>query len=240
MRPDRALCPGCEVTHVVLDAGLIPRRAYAGGLIGQALVAAARGSGHRRIARDLAVPAGTVRGWIRGARRSAAQLRITGIRTVVAFDQDALPARGRPDELGCALEHLGAAAMVIGRRFGLQHTSPWARVNVLTCGRLLAMAPAGEPAAPFPAPACPLTGITARSTPSVRHLAHVARHLPHDTARIARFSIGIVNAAYIGIFSVGQHWLRRLLCAARRRRGRLRPRLRRPSGRSAGRMATPP
>jgi len=51
--------------------------------------------------------------------------------------------RGRLDELGCALEHLGAAAMVIGRRFGLQHTSPWARVNVLTRGRLLAMAPAG-------------------------------------------------------------------------------------------------
>jgi len=123
--------------------GLLPRRAYAGGLIGRALVAAALGSGHRRIARDLAVPAGTVRGWIRGARRSAAQLRITGIRTVVAYDQDALPAWGRPDELGCALEHLGAAAMVLGRRYGLQHTSLWARINVLTRGRLLAMAPAG-------------------------------------------------------------------------------------------------
>ena len=78
---------------MVLDAGLLPRRAYAAGLIGQALVAAALGSGHRRIACDLAVPAGTVRGWIRGARRSAAQLRVTAIRTVVAYDQDALPAR---------------------------------------------------------------------------------------------------------------------------------------------------
>ena len=143
VRPDRTPCAGCRVTHVVLDAGLLPRRAYAAGLIGQALVAAALGSGHRRVACDLAVPAGTVRGWIRGARRSAAQLRITGIRTVVAIDQDALPARVRPDELGCALEHLGAAAMVLGRRFGLQHTSPWARINVLTRGRLLAMAPAG-------------------------------------------------------------------------------------------------
>jgi hypothetical protein len=143
VRPDRALCTGCAATHVVLDAGLLPRRAYAAGLIGQALVAAALGHGHRRIARDLAVPAGTVRGWIRGARRSAPGLRITGIRTVVAFDQDALPARVRPDELGCALEHLAAAALVLGRRFGLQHTSFWARVNVLTRGRLLAMAPAG-------------------------------------------------------------------------------------------------
>ncbi len=32
----------------------------------------------------------------------------------------------------------------------------------------------------------------------------MARHLAHDTARNARFSIGIVNAAYIGIFSAGQ------------------------------------
>jgi hypothetical protein len=60
-RPDRALCPACKATHVILDAGLLPRRAYAAGLIGQALVAAARGSGHRRIALDLDVPAGTVR-----------------------------------------------------------------------------------------------------------------------------------------------------------------------------------
>jgi hypothetical protein len=71
VRPDRALCSGCEVTHVVLGAGLLPRRACAAGLAGQALVAAALGSGHRRIARDLAVPPGTVRGWIRGARRAA-------------------------------------------------------------------------------------------------------------------------------------------------------------------------
>src|SRR5260370_2364846 len=130
VRPDPASGPGCDVTHVVLDAGLLPRRAYAARLIGQALVAAALGSGHRRIARELAVPAGTVRGWIRGARRSAAQLRITGIRTVVAFDQDALPARVRRDELGCALEHLGAAASVLGRRSGLQHTSLRARIPV--------------------------------------------------------------------------------------------------------------
>ncbi len=127
----------------MLDAGLIARRAYTAGLIGQALVAAALGSGHRRIAGELAVPAGTVRSWIRGARRSAAQLRIAGIRAIVAYDQDALPTRVRPDELGCALEHLGAAAMVLGRRYGLQHTSLWARINVLTRGRLLAMAPAG-------------------------------------------------------------------------------------------------
>jgi hypothetical protein len=54
-----------------------------------------------------------------------------------------MPTRVRPDDLGCALEALGAAAMVLGDRFGLQRTSPWALINVLTQGRMLAMAPAG-------------------------------------------------------------------------------------------------
>jgi hypothetical protein len=38
VRPDRALCTGCGISDVVLDAGLLPRRAYAAGLIGQAIV----------------------------------------------------------------------------------------------------------------------------------------------------------------------------------------------------------
>jgi transposase-like protein len=143
VRPDRARCTGCGVTHVVLDAGLLPRRAYTAALIGQALVAAAPGRGHRLIARDLAVPHGTVRGWSRRARRSAGQLRITGIRAVAALDPDALPARARTDELGDALDALGAAAMAMGDRFRLQDTSPWARITVLTRGRLLAPSPAG-------------------------------------------------------------------------------------------------
>jgi hypothetical protein len=33
----------------------------------------------------------------------------------------------------------------------------------------------------------------------------VDRHLPHDTARNARFFVGIVNAAKMEIFSAGQH-----------------------------------
>src|SRR5258708_17215387 len=33
----------------------------------------------------------------------------------------------------------------------------------------------------------------------------MARHLPHDTARNARFLIGILNAAEMGILSAGQH-----------------------------------
>jgi hypothetical protein len=141
--PDRARCTGCGVTHVVLEAGLLPRRAYAAGLIGQALVSAAAGHGHRRIARELDVPGGTVRGWIRRARRSAGQLRAIGVRAVVALDPEALPAQVRTDALACALDALGAAALAMGGRFGLQDTRPWARVTVLTRGRLLSLSPDG-------------------------------------------------------------------------------------------------
>ena len=49
----------------------------------------------------------------------------------------------RTGELGAALEHLAAAALVPGRRYGLEHTCWRARINVLTRGRLLTMAPAG-------------------------------------------------------------------------------------------------
>jgi hypothetical protein len=121
----------------VLDAGLLPRRAYAAETAGQALVAAALGHGHRRTARDLAIPAGTVRGWIRGARRSAGQLRVTGIRAVVALDPDTLPTRTRPDELACALEHLAAAAMAMGSRLGLGTGLPG------RAGMILALCPTG-------------------------------------------------------------------------------------------------
>ena len=141
--PDRARCTGCDATHVVLDARLLPRRACTAGLIGQALVAAARGRGHRLIPRDLEVPRGTVRGWIRRARRSAGRLRAAGVQAVVALDPDALPARALPGQLAHALDALGAAAMALGDRSELPHASPWARVTVLTRGRLLNLSPDG-------------------------------------------------------------------------------------------------
>jgi transposase-like protein len=142
-RPDRARCTGPGVTHVVLDAALLPRRASTARLIGQALVSAAAGHGHRRIARQLDVPGGTVRGWLRRARRSAGQLRAIGVRAVVTLDPEALPAQVRADPLACALDALGAAAMAMGSRFGLQDASPWARVTILTRGRLLSLPPDG-------------------------------------------------------------------------------------------------
>lgn len=142
-RPDRARCTGCRATHVVLDAGLLAHRGYSVGVVGQALLAAAAGSGHRPIAARLVVPEGTVRGWLRRARGAARQLHELGVQTTVLLDPDVLPALDRADPLTLALDALGAAALAFGRRFDREDTDPWARINVLTRGRLLAPLPTG-------------------------------------------------------------------------------------------------
>jgi DNA-directed RNA polymerase specialized sigma24 family protein len=63
------------VTHVVLPAASVPRRADAAEVIGSALLAKAAGRGHRTIAAELGVPAGTVRGWLRRATARAGSIR---------------------------------------------------------------------------------------------------------------------------------------------------------------------
>jgi hypothetical protein len=166
---------------VILQAGLLPGRAYAAGLIGRA----------------------------RRARRPAEQLRVIGVRAVVALDPGLLPARVLADPLGCALDALGAAAVAMGRRFGLEETGLWERIVVLTRGQLLNLAPDGCPGSAVPGsrmPACgrlghqgPPTGpeLTADPAPCPRR-----RHLAHDAARNVRFLVNAVSAAEMVIFSV--------------------------------------
>lgn len=141
--PDRARCTGCGGTHVVLDAGLLPHCGYSVGVVGQALLAAVSGLGHRRIAAKLAVPEGTVRGWLRRVRGAARQLHQLGVQTTVLLDPQVLPDTARTDPLALAVDALGAAALAFGRRFAREGADGWARINVLTRGRLLAWFPTG-------------------------------------------------------------------------------------------------
>ncbi|MGW2547479.1 hypothetical protein ACWC5I_43045 [Kitasatospora sp. NPDC001574] len=67
----------------MLVTALLPGRAYTVQFVGQALVGAARGRGHRPLAAELGAPEGTVRGWLRRARRSAHQLWTVGVQAVV-------------------------------------------------------------------------------------------------------------------------------------------------------------
>jgi hypothetical protein len=50
LRPDRARCRPCGVTHVLLPAWCLPRRAYSTDVVGAALLAAAQGAGCARAA----------------------------------------------------------------------------------------------------------------------------------------------------------------------------------------------
>src|SRR6187397_502661 len=71
LRPRRARCRTCRVTHVLLPAAVTPRRADTTAVIGSALLASTRGTGYRRIAAQLDRPLSTVRRWIRVVRDPA-------------------------------------------------------------------------------------------------------------------------------------------------------------------------
>ena len=88
VRPRRSRCRGCRVTHVLLAVGMLARRPDEAQVIGAALAAAARGQGHRRIARVLGVPADTVRGWLRRFAGLAGHVReaFTGVAAAVSAD----------------------------------------------------------------------------------------------------------------------------------------------------------
>ena len=75
LRPRRARCAACRVTHVLMAVSCLVRRADAVEVIGAALRAKAAGEGHRPIAARLGRPASTVRGWLRAFAGNAEAVR---------------------------------------------------------------------------------------------------------------------------------------------------------------------
>lgn len=136
-RPRRARCTSCRTTTVLLDDWSLPRRRDTIDVIGAALLAHAQGEGHRPIARRLAVPEGTVRGWLRRARRNAEWLRSWA--TVIAHDCDPelSPILPTGSPVGDAVEALGTAVSTMKRRLGGER-SGWRAIVAITHGQLLA------------------------------------------------------------------------------------------------------
>jgi len=86
--PRRARCADCRVTQILLPTALTVRRADSTEAIGNALVAHARGAGHRSIAARFGRPESTVRRWLRGVREPHAQwLYRRGVGRAAAIDR---------------------------------------------------------------------------------------------------------------------------------------------------------
>jgi transposase-like protein len=142
LRPRRARCPACGVTHVLLPVTVLARRAYAAEVIVAALLARATGSGHRRIGERLGVPASTVRGWLRvlGTRLEPVRLHLLRVARHAGVD------RGLPEALGSpwldVLAALGAATAAVTDRFGafgvVGPVTAWQVAAACSGGRLLA------------------------------------------------------------------------------------------------------
>ncbi len=142
LRPRRARCPGCLVTHVLLPVTVLVRRAYATEVIGAALLARAAGSGHRTIAEKLGVPASTVRGWLRvlGTRLEPVRLHLLQVARRAGVDRPVPKALGSPWR--DVLAALGAATAAVTGRFGvfgvLGPVTAWQVAAACSGGRLLA------------------------------------------------------------------------------------------------------
>jgi hypothetical protein len=138
VRPRRARCASCGVTHVLLPAWLLARRCDGTSVIGDMLARAARGQGFRGIAAASGVPEGTVRARLRRFRGSAAGVRefFTRLAGVLALDPVPLdPAGGVLADAVVAVAAAAAAAR--GRWREMAAVSGWELAAVLTAGSLL-------------------------------------------------------------------------------------------------------
>lgn len=141
LRPRRARCSGCSITHVLLPVTVLLRRAYAVDVIGAAVAARAHGSGFRPISARLGVPAATVRGWLRVMSGRLATTRVVFLGVAHRAGVDV----AIPDGLGCpwrdVLAALGAATASITARFGprgvVGEVTGWQVATACSAGRLL-------------------------------------------------------------------------------------------------------
>jgi hypothetical protein len=149
LTPRRARCVGCARTHLLCPAFSVPRRRDGAEVIGEALRLAVDGEGHRRIASTLDRPPGTVRGWLRAARRHAEELRACATRELVALDVEVGAVTPAGSELGDAVEAMMLAARAFKLRFGdSDQVGVWERAAWLTGGLLHGRPPPRTPVGP--------------------------------------------------------------------------------------------
>ncbi len=135
LRPRRAICRACRVTHVLLPDLCLLRRRDEVAVIGAALLAKVAGEGHRVIARRLGVVEDTVRGWLRRFGRDARQIRAHFVRWAFALDPELGPLAPAGGAFADAMAVIGVACRAFVLRFGPQQV--WPLVARLSGGALL-------------------------------------------------------------------------------------------------------
>lgn len=162
VRPRRARCRGCGVTHVLLPVSLLLRRAYPAMVVFSALIAKAQGAGFRRIAEGLGVPDSTVRGWLRAMAARLDPVRVWFLGTAFLVGVDVRVPDTAGSGWGDALAAIAVATAAITKRFGamgLLGTVTAAGVAVAgSGGRLLSPGWPGLPAATLATPIDPGVG----------------------------------------------------------------------------------
>jgi hypothetical protein len=139
LRPRRARCGSCRVTHVLLVVSCLLRRADSAEVIGAAATAKVAGTGHRRIAARLGRPASTVRGWLRALMRNVERVRAVFTALLVELDPLIGPLPVLGSGFADAVAVIGAAAAAARRRLGVVGAvSAWQLASAVTGGRLLA------------------------------------------------------------------------------------------------------
>jgi hypothetical protein len=139
VRPRRARCGGCRVTHVLLPVVALARRADLAEVVGAALAARAAGAGLRTVAAGVGRAVGTVRGWLR--RFSGRAEAVRAVFTVLLVDvgpDPVVPAAAGSVFADAVAAVLGAAAAVAARWPVLGVVSPWLAASAVSGGRLLA------------------------------------------------------------------------------------------------------
>lgn len=166
LRPRRARCRDCLVTHVLLPVVLLLRRAYLAEMVWAALQGRAAGGGYRRIGALVSVPASTVRGWLRRAAGRLEAARTVFLQHAVTVGVDVQIPASAGSAWGDLVAAVAAAAGSLSTRFGVAPGSgrpSLALIAVATSGgRLLSpgwpvvsAAADATPVAPDAAPAGP-------------------------------------------------------------------------------------
>jgi hypothetical protein len=138
----RAVCRGaCGATHALRPSFLLAFRRDVVRSIGFALVRAADGQGHRRIASVLLICEATVRSWLSRARSGAVRWRrrLLGIAVELGAELARAPPGPLPGPFEALLEALMSAYAAATERFGEPASDGlWGFCSRVTAGRLIA------------------------------------------------------------------------------------------------------